>query len=122
MKVEQLFYMMDLTQTIPPSVSATRLGVEQLARTTDKAKAIAHGRAGEYKYDFPFDTTHRPGGTAPLSGIYRCTICGWEEVFVANTTLPPQNHHTHAPGLTHILWRLSAYARHAANGSRLIAS
>ncbi len=62
-----------------------------------------------------FDTIFRPRATTPFSGIYRCTVCGWEEVSVAYTTLPPQNHHTHAPGLGHILWRLSAYARHAAN-------
>ena len=107
---------MDLTKTISPKVSATTR-VEQLVRTTDKGKAVAHGRAGGYSYDWPFDTVHGPGATVPFSGIYRCTICGREEVFVGNTTLPPQNHHAHAPGLTDILWRLSAYARHAAHGS-----
>jgi hypothetical protein len=31
------------------------LGLVQLARTTDKAKALAHGQIGEYKYDCPMD-------------------------------------------------------------------
>lgn len=47
--------MMDLTKTTPRSVSATMLGIVQLARTTDKAKAVAHGTIGEYKYDCPMD-------------------------------------------------------------------
>jgi Domain of unknown function (DUF5069) len=47
--------MMDLTKTTPRSVSETMLGIVQLARTTDKAKAVAHGRLGEYKYDCPMD-------------------------------------------------------------------
>lgn len=107
--------MMYLTETTPRSVSSTMPGIVPLARTGDKAKAVAHDRIGGYKYDWPFDTVHRPRAIAPFSGIYRCTICGWEEVSVANTTLPPHNHHAHAPGLGDILWRLSAYARHAAS-------
>ncbi len=47
--------MMDLTKTTPRSVSTTMLGIVQLARTTDKAKAVAHGSIGEYKYDCPMD-------------------------------------------------------------------
>jgi hypothetical protein len=47
--------MMDLTKTTPRSVGQTMLGVVQLARTTDKAKALAHGTIGEYKYDCPMD-------------------------------------------------------------------
>ena len=31
------------------------LGIVQLARTTDKAKALAHGSIGEYNYDCPMD-------------------------------------------------------------------
>jgi hypothetical protein len=46
---------MDLTKTTPRSVGQTMLGVVQLARTTDKAKALAHGTIGEYKYDCPMD-------------------------------------------------------------------
>lgn len=47
--------MMDLTKTAPRSVNDVVLGIVQLARTTDKAKALAHGRIGEYKYDCPMD-------------------------------------------------------------------
>jgi hypothetical protein len=47
--------MMDLTKTSPRSVSEMMLGIVQLARSTDKAKAIAHGNIGEYKYDSPMD-------------------------------------------------------------------
>ncbi len=47
--------MMDLTKTKPRSVGETMLGIVQLARTTDKAKAVAHGSIGEYKYDSPMD-------------------------------------------------------------------
>src|SRR5277367_1567778 len=46
---------MDLTKTAPRSVSEMMLGVVQLARATDKAKALAHGTIGEYNYDCPMD-------------------------------------------------------------------
>lgn len=47
--------MMDLTKTTPRSVSEMMLGIVQLARTTDKAKAVVHGNVGEYRYDSPMD-------------------------------------------------------------------
>jgi hypothetical protein len=47
--------MMDLTKNTPRGVSETMLGIVQLARTTDKAKAVAHGTLGDYKYDCPMD-------------------------------------------------------------------
>jgi uncharacterized protein DUF5069 len=46
---------MDLTTSAPRSVSATMLGIVQLARTTDIAKGLAHGHVGEYKYDSPMN-------------------------------------------------------------------
>lgn len=46
---------MDLTKTTPRSVNEMMLGMVQLARTTDKAKALVAGRLGEYKYDSPMD-------------------------------------------------------------------
>ena len=46
---------MDLTKSTPRSVSITMLGIVQLARTTDKAKALAQDHIGEYKYDCPMD-------------------------------------------------------------------
>ncbi|HEV3092589.1 MAG TPA: DUF5069 domain-containing protein [Candidatus Cybelea sp.] len=47
--------MKDLTKTTPRSSSELMLGVVQLARATDKAKASTHGTIGEYKYDCPMD-------------------------------------------------------------------
>jgi len=47
--------MMDLTKTTPRSVSSMMLGIVQLARTTDKAKALVHGEIADYKYDCPMD-------------------------------------------------------------------
>jgi hypothetical protein len=46
---------MDLTKTYPRSVYDKVAGVVMLARTTDKAKAAAHGNVGEYHYDCPMD-------------------------------------------------------------------
>jgi Domain of unknown function (DUF5069) len=46
---------MDLTKTVPRSVSETMLGIVQLARTTDKAKAVTHGRLGQYRYACAMD-------------------------------------------------------------------
>lgn len=46
---------MDLTQTNPRSVREKLLGLVQLARTTDKAKASAHGKLGEYEYPSTMD-------------------------------------------------------------------
>jgi hypothetical protein len=47
--------MMDLTKATPRSVSSMMLGIVQLARTTDKAKALVHGNIAAYKYDCPMD-------------------------------------------------------------------
>jgi Domain of unknown function (DUF5069) len=46
---------MDLTKVTPRSVRDRVFGIVQLARTTDKAKAVAHGTIGEYVYDCPMD-------------------------------------------------------------------
>ena len=46
---------MDLTKTYPRSVHEKMLGIVQLARTTDKAKAVAHGNVGEYHYNCGMD-------------------------------------------------------------------
>ncbi|MDQ6931125.1 MAG: DUF5069 domain-containing protein [Candidatus Eremiobacteraeota bacterium] len=46
---------MDLTKEFPRSVSEKMHGLVQLARTTDKAKATAHGNVGEYHYNCPMD-------------------------------------------------------------------
>jgi hypothetical protein len=46
---------MDLTKEYPRSVHAKSLGVVQLGRTIDKAKATALGNVGEYHYNCPMD-------------------------------------------------------------------
>jgi hypothetical protein len=46
---------MDLTKSYPRSVKEKIAGVVMLARTTDKARAKAHGTIGEYHYDCPMD-------------------------------------------------------------------
>ncbi len=46
---------MDLTKTYPRSVHDKVLGMVQLGRTIDKAKAKAYGNPGEYNYDCPMD-------------------------------------------------------------------
>lgn len=46
---------MDLTKEYPRSVRAKWLGVVQLGRTIDKAKATALGNVGEYHYNCPMD-------------------------------------------------------------------
>jgi hypothetical protein len=47
--------MKDLTKTTPRSSGDMMLGIVQLARVIDKAKAVTHGNIGEYKYDCPMD-------------------------------------------------------------------
>jgi hypothetical protein len=68
----------------------------------------------QYKYpDFlkqnsnnVFDTLHTPGEDTPFSGIYRCAICGREDVSTQGHPLPPQNHHQHVAGAGPIRWQL----------------
>lgn len=58
-----------------------------------------------------FDTLHSPGTEAPNAGVYRCTICGDEIGIAKGHTLPPQNHHQHAPGLGPIKWQMLVFAQ-----------
>jgi hypothetical protein len=46
---------MDLTKNTPRSAREKVLGVVQLARTIDKAKASVHGQLGEYEFPCPMD-------------------------------------------------------------------
>ncbi|HXW76163.1 MAG TPA: DUF5069 domain-containing protein [Candidatus Eremiobacteraceae bacterium] len=46
---------MDLTKEYPRSVRDTILGVVQLPRTVDKARAYAAGKVGEYHYNCSMD-------------------------------------------------------------------
>ncbi|HVY19512.1 MAG TPA: hypothetical protein VHA70_05475 [Bauldia sp.] len=59
-----------------------------------------------------FDNLHKPGTTAPLSGIYRCHGCGREVASNQDQPLPPQNHHQHKPAQGEIRWRLAVFADH----------
>src|ERR1700737_1049172 len=43
------------TTAFPRSVHHKYLGIVQLARTIDKAKMVANGTIGEYRYDCPMD-------------------------------------------------------------------
>lgn len=40
-------------------------------------------------------TRYTPGEKVPVSGIYRCMICGKEITSNAEDPFPPQNHHQH---------------------------
>jgi hypothetical protein len=46
---------MDLTTSYPRSVHDKLFGLVQIGRTTDKAKAAATGKLGEYHYNCPLD-------------------------------------------------------------------
>jgi hypothetical protein len=57
-----------------------------------------------------FDKKHAPGSEAYNPGIYRCVACGDEIGIAKGHTLPPQNHHQHAPGAGKIEWQLLVFA------------
>ena len=73
----------------------------------------------EYKYgqylhktdSTAYDHRHSPGDTAINAGIYRCAACGDEIGIAKGHTLPPQNHHQHAPGVGRIEWQLLVFAQ-----------
>lgn len=58
-----------------------------------------------------FDALASPGTAAANAGIYRCTACGDEIGIAKGHTLPPQNHHQHAPGKGPIQWQLLVFAQ-----------
>lgn len=58
-----------------------------------------------------FDTLQSPGTEAANAGIYRCSTCGDEIGIAKGHTLPPQNHHQHAPGQGAIKWQLLVFAQ-----------
>jgi hypothetical protein len=53
-----------------------------------------------------FDTLHLPGAPTPYSGVYRCVVCGKEDISKQGNPLPPQNHHQHDYGMGPIRWQL----------------
>lgn len=54
-------------------------------------------------------TTYRPGDTVPVSGIYRCIVCGREDACNENDPFPPQNHTQHPQGRG-VEWQLNVRA------------
>ncbi len=58
-----------------------------------------------------YDFLHEPGSEAPDAGIYRCKACGHEIGIAKGHTLPPQNHHQHAPNIGRIQWQLAVFAQ-----------
>ena len=67
----------------------------------------------EYKYnrflqmvaDPTLDLASPAGAPAPLSGIYRCTVCGRESVAHNGAPLPGPTHHSHGPDARPIAWQ-----------------
>lgn len=58
-----------------------------------------------------YDIKYAPGSLAENAGIYRCVACGDEIGIAKGHTLPPQNHHQHAPGVGKIEWQLLVFAQ-----------
>lgn len=50
-------------------------------------------------------STYNPSDTVPVSGIYRCTVCGKEITSNKNDPFPPQNHHQHSQK-QNVQWQL----------------
>lgn len=42
-----------------------------------------------------WESRYNPGDSVPVSGIYRCTVCGKEVTSNEDDPFPPQNHHQH---------------------------
>ena len=69
-----------------------------------------HGQHLTQSQHAAFDTPVSPGTAAANAGIYRCVVCGDEIGIAKGHTLPPQNHHQHAPGLGPVQWKLLVFA------------
>lgn len=48
---------------------------------------------------------HKPGGPAPIAGIYKCTACKVEVTCPKGHRMPSTNDHEHEKG-TPVRWRL----------------
>lgn len=70
-----------------------------------------HGQHLTQSNNEAYDTLHSPGTEAANPGIYRCVACGDEIGIAKGHTLPPQNHHQHAPGHGPIKWQLLVFAQ-----------
>ena len=69
-----------------------------------------HGQHLTQSQHDAFDARLSPGTVTTNAGIYRCAVCGDEIGIAKGHTLPPQNHHQHAPGLGPIQWQLLVFA------------
>jgi hypothetical protein len=58
---------------------------------------------------------YTPGQAVPVSGIYRCEVCGKEVTSNEGDPFPPQNHHQHT-NRSAISWQL--IVRTDTNGDR----
>lgn len=70
-----------------------------------------HGQHLTHSDNQAYDELHSPGNSAPNAGIYRCVVCSDEIGIAKGHTLPPQNHHQHAPGSGPIKWQLLVFAQ-----------
>lgn len=70
-----------------------------------------HGQYLTQSQHDEFDKRLTPGTPAANAGIYRCAVCGDEIGIAKGHTLPPQNHHQHAPGHGPIQWQLLVFAQ-----------
>ena len=57
-----------------------------------------------------FDDVYAPSAAAPFSGIYKCVVCGREDVSAHHHPLPPRDHHQHSYNQAPIRWRLAVWA------------
>lgn len=69
-----------------------------------------HGQHLTQSQHEAFDARLSPGTVTINAGIYRCAVCGDEIGIAKGHTLPPQNHHQHAPGLGPVQWQLLVFA------------
>ena len=64
----------------------------------------------EQRPGMEFDDLHEPGAAAPLSGVYRCEICGRSTAALHGRPLPGLENHPEHPDGEAILWRLIVQA------------
>lgn len=77
----------------------------------DEMAQYKHGQYLKNSDHAEYDKKYAPGTAAPNPGIYRCAACGDEIGIAKGHTLPPQNHHQHAPGVGAIQWQLLVFAQ-----------
>ncbi|MDG2903816.1 hypothetical protein P7M55_25725, partial [Vibrio parahaemolyticus] len=58
---------------------------------------------------------YNPADDVPVSGIYRCTVCGKEITSNKDDPFPPQNHHQHSQSQA-IKWQLIVRTDTQGNG------